>query len=397
MQNRHTLLLGLNRLVIFRRLLEDEPIRALCRLLKADPADELEATSAYCAFAAALFAEDTDFGRYLLSFLVEDENLYVRSVLSGREAPALAEACGRELSFLKTLAAFDGAEYRAALPDGAALPVWEKSAPDFTASYAERIRQIPTKGFGIFAKYAVFTLGEDGALLPVRHPDPIRLEDLYAYEAERGKVIANTEALLNGENAGNVLLYGDAGTGKSSTVKAIVNRYSDRGLRLIEIGKKQIYRLPELMDTLAANPLKFILFIDDLCFESDDREFSAFKAILEGGVNTRGKNVVIYATSNHRHLVKERARDRMAEEINLGDTLQELSSLSARFGLTVTFERPNKARYGEIVSHLAAEYALDLPAEALLPKAEAFAMRAGGRNARVAKQFVELMKAGILS
>ena len=151
------------------------------------------------------------------------------------------------------------------------------------------------------------------------------------------------------------------------------------------------------MDSLAGNPLKFILFIDDLCFESDDREFSAFKAILEGGVNARGRNVVIYATSNHRHLVKERVRDRMEEEINLGDTLQELSSLSARFGLTVTFERPNKARYGEIVRRLAAQYALDLPEEALLLKAEAFAMRAGGRNARVAKQFVELQKAGVLS
>lgn len=397
MQSYHTLLLGLNRLVIFRRLLEDAPIRALRRLLETDPADELETTSAYCAFAAALFAEDTDFSRYLLSFLLEDENLYIRGLLSGKTEPALAGLLDRELAFMKRLAAFDGSEYRAALPDGQTLPKWENSALDFPALYADRIRQIPTKGFGIFAKHSVFTLGEDGRLLPVRHPDPIRLEDLYAYETERGKVIANTKTLLEGKNAGNVLLYGDAGTGKSSTVKAIVNQYKEKGLRLIEISKKQIYCLPELMDSLAGNPLKFILFIDDLCFESDDREFSAFKAILEGGVNARGRNVVIYATSNHRHLVKERVRDRMEEEINLGDTLQELSSLSARFGLTVTFERPNKARYGEIVRRLAAQYALDLPEEALLLKAEAFAMRAGGRNARVAKQFVELQKAGVLS
>ena len=192
-----------------------------------------------------------------------------------------------------------------------------------------------------------------------------------------------------------MLLYGDAGTGKSSTVKAIANAFAGDGLRLIEVKKNQLYEIPDLMDSLAQNPLKFILFIDDLSFTANDDNFAALKAILEGSVCGRAKNIAVYATSNRRHLIKETLMDRSGDDIHEADTRQELMSLSARFGLTVTFLRPERERFAAIVTELARQYDVELPEEELLTKAEAFAIRSGGRSPRVAKQFVELCRAGV--
>lgn len=394
--NCEELSLGLKSLVIFRNLLTDEPIVKLDRLLNVDLRDEEAAVNAYCDFAAALLRRKDRLGKYLATFITEDENLYIHSILSKNPRPLLDGILERELEFLSALSAFDGGEIRAALPHGDALPRWDAEPLDLAEVYHKHIDRIPVNGFGIYAKYSVFLLNDDGSLSPVKNPDPQRLSDLFGYETQREKIIANTLTLLEGGQANNALLYGDAGTGKSSTVKAIANEFRDKGLRLIELGKKQLYRLPELLDMLAENPLKFIIFIDDLCFDSDDREFSAFKAILEGGVGCRRQNTVIYATSNHRHMVKERVGDRAGEEINVSDTLQELSSLSARFGLTLTFDRPNKALFEDIVRNLAERAGVEMEPDALAVKAEAFAIRAGGRNARVAKQFIELVKAGII-
>ena len=274
------------------------------------------------------------------------------------------------------------------------LPQWETANLDFAAAYRQRMNDVSHKGYGIFARYHVFTL-EDGHLTPVKYPDPQRLDQLPGYEREREKVIANTKALLAGQPANNVLLYGDAGTGKSSSIKAIANEFAAEGLRLVEIKKNQLYQLPELMDSLAANPLKFILFIDDLSFTANDDNFAALKAILEGSVGGRSQNLVVYATSNRRHLIKETMSDREGDDIHHGDTMQELMSLSARFGLTVTYSRPDKERFEQIVMDLAAQYGLQMPADRLMMKAEAFAIRSGGRSPRVAKQFVELCKAGV--
>lgn len=387
---------GLRGLVIFRNLLETRPVSALLRLLETEENDAGRVISAYCEFAAALFSESDSFSLLLKKLVLEDENIYVKAAIRGEERPLLAKCLDNELDFFTRLSIFDGSEIRNKLPKNISLPEWQNESVDFKSLYHKRIAEIPVKGFGIYSKNHVFTLNDSGGLIPVKHPDPSSLDDLYGYETERGKVIANTLTLLEGGHANNVLLYGDAGTGKSSTVKAIANRYKDKGLRLIEIGKNQLYLLPELMDLLGSNPLKFIIFIDDLCFDSDDREFAAFKAILEGSVNSRGSNILIYATSNHRHLVKERMSDRTGEEVNIADTLQELSSLSARFGLTVTFERPGKVLFGEIVTSFAEKYGIEMERTRLLEKAEAFAIRSGGRNARVAKQFIELVNAGII-
>lgn len=166
------------------------------------------------------------------------------------------------------------------------LPEWENTHYDFHALYAERLDQLFTKGYGIFAKYTAFML-KDHVIEPVLTPDPQRLSQLPAYETQRKKVIDNTLALIKGKPAANCLLYGDAGTGKSSTVKAVVNEFADRGLRLIELKKSQLHELPDVMDAIADNPLKFIIFIDDLSFSSDDADFGALKAVLEGSIASR--------------------------------------------------------------------------------------------------------------
>ena len=250
------------------------------------------------------------------------------------------------------------------------------------------------KGYGMFAKHHVFTV-ENGRLVPVKYPDPQRLSELPGYEGEREKVIANTKALLAGMPANNVLLYGDAGTGKSSAVKAIANEFAPDGLRLVEVKKNQLYQIPDLMDKLAANPLKFIFFIDDLSFTANDDNFAALKAILEGSVGGRARNIAVYATSNRRHLIKETMTDRTGDDIHEADTRQELMSLSARFGLTVTFQRPEKARFEAILTELARQHDIRMPMNQLLVKAEAFAIRAGGRSPRVAKQFIEQCESGV--
>ena len=394
----------LHGLVVFRSLLDDPVVAKLL-----DLTDRMEAGApgygpvcdAVAQFEAALFEHTTNWGSYLSAAVLEAETVCVRQAASGTLAPALQTALDSELAFLQALCGLTLDELLAAAGSAtgqaqelAFLPRWETSGIDLPAAYAQRMSEVGKKGYGMFAKHHVFTV-ENGQLVPVKYPDPQRLSELPGYEKEREKVIANTKALLAGMPANNVLLYGDAGTGKSSAVKAIANEFAPEGLRLVEVKKNQLYQIPDLMDKLAANPLKFILFIDDLSFTANDDNFAALKAILEGSVGGRAKNIAVYATSNRRHLIKETLTDRTGDDIHEADTRQELMSLSARFGLTVTFQRPEKARFETILAELAKQHGIDMPMDQLLVKAEAFAIRAGGRSPRVAKQFIEQCEAGV--
>lgn len=394
----------LHGLVVFRSLLDDPVVAKLL-----DLTDRMEAGApgygpvcdAVAQFEAALFEHTTNWGSYLSAAVLEAETVCVRQAASGTLAPALQTALDSELAFLQVLCGLTLDELLAAAGSAtgqaqelAFLPRWETSGIDLPAAYAQRMSEVGKKGYGMFAKHHVFTV-ENGQLVPVKYPDPQRLSELPGYEKEREKVIANTKALLAGMPANNVLLYGDAGTGKSSAVKAIANEFAPEGLRLVEVKKNQLYQIPDLMDKLAANPLKFILFIDDLSFTANDDNFAALKAILEGSVGGRAKNIAVYATSNRRHLIKETLTDRTGDDIHEADTRQELMSLSARFGLTVTFQRPEKARFETILAELAKQHGIDMPMDQLLVKAEAFAIRAGGRSPRVAKQFIEQCEAGV--
>lgn len=392
------LALRLRGLAVFRGLLDEPLVQRMQRLLEAGGwgQDERELISAWGDFAAALFAAGPDWTSALLELVLQNENCCLAQSCKQGAAPGALRGClESELQFLTGLAGYTGGDIRAALGEaGAFLPAWQVHPADFAAEYARRLADVGHTGYGIFARYRVFTV-EDARLVPVKHPDRQRLAELPGYEAERQKILANTKALLEGRPAANVLLYGDAGTGKSSTVKAIANEYAGEGLRLVEVKKNQLYEIPELMDALAENPLKFILFIDDLSFTANDDNFAALKAILEGSVGGRARNIAVYATSNRRHLIKETMSDREGDDIHHGDTMQELMSLSARFGLTVTFGRPDKDRYLQIVQALAAQNGLACPGPELAVRAEAFAIRAGGRSPRAARQFVELLRAGV--
>ena len=192
-------------------------------------------------------------------------------------------------------------------------------------------------------------------------PDPIRLDQLVGYERERELVLQNTEQFLAGFAANSVLLYGDRGTGKSSTVKALLNEHAERGLRLVEVSRDDLGDFPWIIQQLRERPERFILFVDDLSFDEGERDYRGLKAVLEGSVEARPNNVVLYATSNRRHLVQERWTDRestLSAEIHGQDTMQEKLSLSDRFGIRVVFPSPDQRRYLAVVEALASQRGL---------------------------------------
>lgn len=390
--------LRLRGLVILRGILQDPVVKRYAAMVAAS-GDPAAFVTAAAEFEAALFDSGRCWTDYLLDTVLENNNICIRRAAAGGAGPAAEAALASELAVLQQAGEWGMEELLDDAPEALRqacrfLPRWETGAADYAAAYDKRRAEVGKKGYGMFARYHVFTV-EDARLVPVHCPDPQRLSELPGYETERAKVIANTKALLAGLPANNVLLYGDAGTGKSSTVKAIGNEFATDGLRLVEVKKNQLYQIPAVMESLADNPLKFILFIDDLSFCSNDDDFAALKAILEGSVGGRSHNIAVYATSNRRHLVKERMSDREGDDLHAADTRQEMMSLSARFGLTVTFQRPDKAKFEAILLELARQYGVQMPADQLYIKGEAFAIRAGGRSPRVAKQFIELCKGGV--
>lgn len=383
--------LGLASLAVFRSLLQNTLLQSLTAAMQAYRQDTCIALSAYSAFVAEVYAVGGNLGDYLFTLVMESENPVVQRASASQDIPvSMQQSLQAELALFSKLSALQLWSY---LPAALQAPQYQTTQYDFAEAYGKRLQQAPQKGYGIFAGYHMFSLAADGTLVPVKNPDPQRLSQLTGYQRERRQIVVNTEALLQGLPANNILLYGDAGTGKSSTVKALANKYRENGLRLIEIRKNQLYQIPPLMDKLADNPLKFILFIDDLSFPAEDADFMALKAILEGNIAVRPANMVVYATSNRRHMVRQSSSARFGDDVHLSDTLEEEASLSARFGLTVTFLKPDKALYEEIVSQLAAEYGVKTPLPQLLQQAQAHALRAGGRSPRVARQFVEYMAA----
>ena len=351
--------------------------------------------SMYGEFVSRLYASGHDsLARYVLDAVCNDENPYVLAHAAGRNVAASMEACARaDLRTLQEVANLTPAALRMGLDWQGFMPGFETERVELVSEYASRIEQVGRFGFGMYARYRMFSLADDGTVCPVAHPDPQRLSDLAGYEREKGLILANTRALLAGKPAANVLLSGDAGTGKSSTVKAVVNELAGEGLRIIEVRKDQLKLIPAVLDELAANPLKFIVFIDDLSFARDDDNYAALKAVLEGGVSSKSPNVVIYATSNRRHLVKESFSARDGDDIHRNDTMQETLSLSERFGLQISFFKPDKAAYLAIVRQLAHTCDLAVPVEELEAGAERFALGRGGRSARAARQYVDSLVA----
>lgn len=379
---------GIHALVIFRKLLDDEVVRQAVCLSEGGGYGTVDA---YADFAAALFPHTENWSRYLLSRVLEDENLYLMKIARGETVSRTLQDClAGELETLRQFSMLSPSDIP--IPAGIRLPQWQTEDINFSKVYAEHLAEIPFRGYGIYARHRAFRMAE-GRLVPVLYPDTVHLGDLVGYRRQRELVLENTRALLRGAPAANVLLYGDSGTGKSSTVKAVLNELAPEGLRLIELRKEQLHDIPALLDQLSGNPLKFVLYIDDLSFTKDDDNFRALKAVLEGSIASRRQNVAVYATSNRRHLVQETFSDREGDEIHLTDTLEEQSSLADRFGLAITFSRPDKEAFLEIVTALAEKNGLSISPDELAVGAQAFALRRGGRSPRVARQYVEYLVA----
>ena len=386
----------LQSLAVFRALLEDPVIDALCCYLNGvGKENTAEAVSRYAEFVSRLYgAGNVSLAHYVRSIVNDNENPYIRLIGKGETPSGEMEDCvGKDLATLQSAADLTPELLREGLKWNGPLPAFPVEKVDIAGHYRERCAKIGQYGYGIYARYRMFYMNTEQHIVPVRNPDPIRLSSLVDYKREQKIIVDNTLALLDGKPAANILLTGDAGTGKSSTVKAIVNELYDRGLRILEVRKEQLHAIPDILDTLNSNPLKFILFIDDLSFQKGDDNYSALKAILEGSVSAKARNVVIYATSNRRHLVKESFSDREGDDIHRNDTMQEIISLSERFGIQITFQKPDKQTYLDIVRHLAVERGVCREEADLELMAEQFALKRGGRSARAASQFIDSLVA----
>lgn len=342
---------------------------------------------------------------YISKCILTDDNVFTRCACSDKTdtlSRSVMEAVRLDLMKLEQIASVtskdiynsvDNEDFKEILES---MPHWDTgtAVAPLGDNWAEQLGKLlsyhRTNGYGKYAKHIAFTW-RNKEICPVTITDLITLEDLKNYEVQRQKVIDNTESFLSGHPANNVLLYGDRGTGKSSTVHALLNEYHNQGLRMIEIPKSAVADLGLIREQLAGSPMKFIIYIDDLSFDSNDTSFSELKAALEGSLSGRQSNILIYATSNRRHLIKENFSDR-ENDVNRGDTMQEQLSLSDRFGLTITFLNPNKFEYQDIVRKIAADRGLDVDEEHLVFKAEQWATRRGGRSPRCAKQFIDFVE-----
>ena len=379
----------LNTLCIFRELLKDSVICSLCAYM------ENPTSSAYAEFVAVLYNQaNGNLGEYIKEICTNSENVYVKSVGLGKDVPTYMQySLETELDILQEVSELNKDKLCSLLNYKGFLPEFTTTTLKLKDIYLHRAENIGKYGYGIYAKNRMFYIDEQGNIVPVLHPDKTELSNLVDYERERNIIIDNTKALLQGKPAANILLTGDAGTGKSSTVKAVANALWEEGLRIIEIRKDQLRSITKVLDELSSNPLKFVLFIDDLSFLKDDDNFNALKAVLEGSVTAKSNNVVIYTTSNRRHIIKEKFSDREGDDVHRNDTMQELVSQSERFGVHVTFSKPNKETFLHIVHHLAEENGIDIPKDEIELLAERFALERGGRSARLAKQFID----GLLS
>lgn len=410
-------------LLLYQSVLDGEIAQTFLALLHSlgqPDADEIDRLRAYAAWFQAQATAELSWPEYLIGQILRADNPFTQQ--AQRDSIAALPACLRaaarqDLQALYHLYQCQGqqiSQWIQAQTSLAAAIVWDSSS---TPSIQE-MRQLPiwialtTRldwanlvedlahhyqqfGSGVFASYRAFRW-QAGQLVGVGYADPIRLDELVGYELQKANLIQNTEALLRGYPALHVLLYGSRGSGKSSLVKALLQEYGLKGLRLIELSKADLKDLPTVVDRLRHVPQKFIIFVDDLSFEADDDAYKALKVVLEGNITARPQNVVVYATSNRRHLIREffgdRPRPSDADEVHAWDTMQEKLSFSDRFGLTLTFEPANQNTYLEIVRHLAQQARIAIAPEDLEFLALQWATRHNGRSGRTARQFVDFLR-----
>lgn len=405
MNNVNRTKLLLSSLSVFRGIMKRSVVKAYYKLLLSLDSEPDEFLNAYGDFYSLI--SERGFSNRLAYAMTEaalfDENCFTRAAVAGkydtlpdnvlkavkRDCEAILAASS--LASEEVLKAYKYYDEIKEIADS--LPRWEAGdcAPSFKmfdGSLKNVARYYKENGCGIFARYKAF-IWRDGDIQPVLHPDRIDMDSFTGYEIQRDMVVNNTKSFIEGKSCNNCLLYGDKGTGKSSTVKAIANEFRKDGLRIVEIPKERLIDFPILVDKIAALPMKFIIFIDDLSFQKQDQSYTTLKAVLEGGLAARPDNALIYATSNRRHLVKESFSDRIDDDVNTRDNMQESLSLSDRFGLAVCYSIPTKKEFVDIVIALARQKGIEMSDEELEMGAERFALSRGGRSPRCAKQYVE--------
>lgn len=433
-----TVLDGLDRIALYTDVLVDPIGQGYCNLLRQAAAGE--STPQFLVAAARISGLLAEFAElhsahtvgdawqdYLLTRLLEAENAFTRRAeFAGAEglSPALTTLAEQDLAILQSVFALNAAFFRTLSENQGSLDAlpylaWEDFGPagksgnlvsqaetrqalSAMRDWREAVPLLATHyrqcGAGDFARYHAFRwihAPHGGHLQGVAHPDPIRLEELIGDDRQRGLLMQNTEHLLAGYRANNVLLCGDRGTGKSSSIKALLHRYGQRGLRLIEVAKDDLGDFSRIVEVLRERPQSFVVFVDDLSFEPHETDYKALKAILEGSVAAQPRNVVIYATSNRSHLVRENFSDRagiLDGEVHPKETLQETFSLSDRFGIRIAFTTPTQAQYLAIVAALAAQRNLSLGEAALRARAVTWAQQQNGFSGRTARQFVDFLE-----
>ena len=379
----------------FRSLLDTPMLKDALQLLDAAARRDGEgALAAYDQMFYLLKAEGySGLGTWMWDTLRYTETPYGDLAGSGRSDSELEGAARRDVDALLQLARLGAEDIRVALKPILTeeyvsvldnLPAWETGAP-FT--FEELAAFYQENGAGLYAKYRAF-LWEEGQLVPVADPDCPHPVELLGYDQQRKQVLDNTRLLVEGKPSNNVLLFGDGGTGKSATVKSMLYLPGMENLRLIEIQKENLVGMPRLIRSLAGRRQSFILFIDDLAFDQDDKTYSSLKTILEGGLERRPLNVAIYATSNRRHLVRQTFSDRAGDEVDAFETISEKTALAERFGLRIPYMTMSKSEYLALIDHLAGLYHVEMNREVLHAKAMEWEIRHAGRTPRVARQFI---------
>lgn len=379
--------------------------------LQTSPVTSVDCLQAYGNWFKNLATKNQSWQDYLTIEILQNDNPFSQQVkkISLQDLPlSLIKAAQHDLQILQNLYEFNIQQLSQWVQTASQLPispvVWDvetklitflnkqENWQDTLEALANHYRQ---HGTGIFAQYNALSW-QQGELIGIANPDPIQLKDIVGYESQKEELIKNTEFLLAGYSALPILLYGSRGSGKSSLVKGLLQKYSNQGLRLIEVAKSELKQLPSIVEKLRNIPHKFIIFVDDLSFEEDDDTFKALKVVLEGSLTAKAQNVVVYATSNRRHLIREffadRPRPSDADEIHAWDTVQEKLSFSDRFGLTLTFEPANQDTYLKIVHHLATQSGITLSQQELEFRAKQWATRHNGRSGRTARQFIDFLQ-----
>ena len=385
---------------VFKNVLKDKVISSFVAFLNQLSSDEKNFSSdlkLYSEFISNFYDihQNQNLYEYLKKLIYIDENIISKGCSSCiSENNQLLNTARYELTLLDNLISFDYQtikdlflfKYPRMTEMVIHLPAFDTEGV-LPFNLEDLISSYQNNGYGVFSCYSAFKYTDDFEIKPIQYFDLITFDELKNYEYQQNVLKQNTKAFLDGKQANNILLYGDRGCGKSSSVKALLNEFSDYNLKVIQVYKEAFLKLPELYEILRNLPLKFIIFADDISFDEDEKNFSSIKAILEGSLSDKPSNVLIYATTNRLHLVKESFTARQGDEVHYNDTIDETVSLSDRFGIVLTFSSLTKFEYLDIVKQIASDCCVDV-CDKFLQEACAFSMQKGIMTPRIARQFL---------